>query len=216
MLPPRLAGSRGTLAPQQELFLPSRCTHAPPAKSPALPVPSTVPCSRLGPRCSWGQALLASSSTLQLGGMQKGPLPFICGHHFCRPHPPPCAKLFCQPDKYLEFVLYEDVYVYMWPLLFPPPQWSFQAPGPGPSSELRAPWGIGAGSFASQLFDGQGPGKAPAPQLQGPGRVYEHSLSFPGLLDPTCLEVTHHSTESQAAVGHGMHTAISVPLLMGP
>ncbi|XP_054701856.1 translation initiation factor IF-2-like [Grus americana] len=87
-----LLRNKGYFYPLAALTLPWLCLL------PSLgPAPSPVP--GWDPAAAGAGLCLHPPSTPQPGGMQQGPLPFVCGHRFCGPHPLPCAKLFFQPDK---------------------------------------------------------------------------------------------------------------------
>ena len=155
-LPPRLAGVHNTPAPQQELFLPPCCTHAPPAQPPALPVPSTIPASRLGPHCSWGQALLASPKHPATGGgCRRGPFPSFAGIISAGPiHHPVQSSFFSLTSSWS--LLYRRTYTYIHgPCYFPLPNGLFRSLAQVSQVSSGLPRGLAPGALPG-LFDGQG------------------------------------------------------------
>lgn len=216
MLPPHLAGSRGTPAPQQELFLPSSCMHTPPAMPPALPVPSTVPGSQLGPRCSWGQALLVSPSTLQPGGMQKGPLPFICSIISAGPIHCPVQSSFVSLTS-IWSLFYTRTYTYIrGRCYFPLPNGLFRSLAQVPQVSSGLPGGSVLGALPVSFLMVRDLEK---PQLLGfRGQAGSMSTPHPS---PGCW--TPHASRGPTAaqsprllLATGCTLPISVPLLRGP
>jgi len=116
----------------------------PPSSASSCPAPFLVP--------SWDPAAvgtrLRSCPQGSQWGMQEGPLPFVFGHHFCGPHPLPHAKalLFSLTSSWSLF--FRRTYTYIHGLCYFPLPNGLQVPSSGPSSKLRAPWGLGAGKFA--------------------------------------------------------------------